>query len=451
MYFQTQIASALARVRQTAAPIVSMSQAAHLLLLLIPFVLFRVWSSLRWGITTDGDGAAELGVVLGNYWIGDTTLDLLTETGGIIIVNQFLADRGTQLLYPLLISLHGPVGWNLETHILVLNTFLGATMVTGSYYVGLRLSGKTYAVLVALLSCSLTPLYGISRAAVVDNLFYAMLPLVLLTLINWLRHRTSTRLLLMTGTFILFLTTRPESAIVVLMVLVVVTWDFLYNRFSLRTAITSVTVVAVLTTIGGLMYLSSPPNSTLDCRVGVTRSLGPRCTHPIFSRAHLAWGLSASSQTLLNTGGTELDRILYHYDDLLRAEELRREEVTWVMSLDAIDVIAQNPLQHFAKIPLRALLFLFPWTYQDWSLRHIAYEAVYTLFLVGGMLLLLRHGWKQLIVRAILAVPLSILLFLSTYGIDNDLKHRNGIFVALHLIAPLGYFLPSRNTDIDHG
>ena len=76
---------------------------------------------------------------------------------------------------------------------------------------------------------------------------------------------------------------------------------------------------------------------------------------------------------------------------------------------------------------------------------------MYTLFLVGGMLLLLRHGWKQLIVRAVLAIPLSILLFLSAYGVDNDLKHRNGIFVALHLIAPLGYFLPSRDTDIDHG
>ena len=429
MYFQTQIASVLARVRQSAAPIVS----------------------LRWGITTDGDGAAELGVVLGRYWIGDTTLGLLTETGGIITVNAFLADRGTQLLYPLLISLQGPIGWSLETHILVLNTFLGATMVTGSYYVGLRLSGKTYAVLVALLSCSLTPLYGISRAAVVDNLFYAMLPLVLLTLINWLKHRTSTHLLLMTGTFVLLLSTRPESAIVLLMVLAVVTWDFLCNRFSLRTAIASVTVVAVLTTIGGLVILNSSSNSTLDCRLGQTRSLGPRCTHPIFSRAHLAWGLSASSQTLLNVGGTELDRLLYHYDDLLRAEQLQSEEVTWVMSLDAIDVIAQNPLQHFAKMPLRALAFLFPWTYQPWSLRHVGYEAVYTLFLVGGMLLLLRHGWKRLIVRATLAIPLSILLFLSAYGIDNDLKHRNGIFVALHLIAPLGYFLPSRDIDIDHG
>jgi len=449
MYFQTQIASVLARVRQSAAPIVSMSRAVHLLLLLIPFVLFRVWLSLRAGIILDGDGAAQVGELLGRYWTGEATWEQITGTGGV--VNLFLADRGTQLLYPLLISLQGPIGWSLETHILVLNTFLGATMVTGSYYVGLRLSGKTYAVLVTLLSCSLTPLYGISRWAVVDNLFYAMLPLVLLTLINWLKHRTSTHLLLMTGTFVLLLSTRPESAIVLLMVLAVVTWNFLCNRFSLRTAIASVTVVVVLTTIGGLVILNSSSNSTLDCRLGQTRSLGPRCTHPIFSRAHLAWGLSASSQTLLNVGGTELDRLLYHYDDLLRAEQLGREEVTWVMSLDAIDVISQNPLQHFAKMPLRALAFLFPWTYQPWSLRHVGYEAVYTLFLVGGMLLLLRHGWKRLIVRATLAIPLSILLFLSAYGIDNDLKHRNGIFVALHLIAPLGYFLPSRDTDIDHG
>jgi hypothetical protein len=44
-------------------------------------------------------------------------------------------------------------------------------------------------------------------------------------------------------------------------------------------------------------------------------------------------------------------------------------------------------------------------------------------------------------------MPLAIWLFLSAYLIDNDLKHRNGVLVALNLVAPLGYAERRRHAD----
>lgn len=112
------------------------------------------------------------------------------------------------------------------------------------------------------------------------------------------------------------------------------------------------------------------------------------------------------------------------------------------MSMDALATIRENPAWYVLKIPLRGLAIMFPWVYQPWSIAHVVYEAVYTLFISLGLVLLLWRGRLGLPVALVVTIPLAIWLFLAAYAIDNDLKHRNGILVALNLVAPLGYVKP---------
>jgi len=145
-----------------------------------------------------------------------------------------------------------------------------------------------------------------------------------------------------------------------------------------------------------------------------------------------------SAATLFNRGQREGEREL---DRLSSQFDLQMDPSQYQRSLDGIKVIKANPVWYFLKIPLRGLALLFPWTYQLWSRPHIVYEAMYTIFLTTGFVLLVRRGTPATPLLVLVAIPLSILCFLSVYGIDNDLKHRNGVLVGLNLIAPLGYFL----------
>ena len=159
-----------------------------------------------------------------------------------------------------------------------------------------------------------------------------------------------------------------------------------------------------------------------------------------------------SSQTLLNKGGAEFDRLQSSYSRLVgdaSFQGLSTDELSYVMSSEAIPVIQSNPLWYVMKIPIRGLALLFPWTYQPWSLPHVLYEAAYTIFLFIGLILLIRRGGFQVQQLVLLAIPFTIWLFLSSYGIDNDLRYRNGMLVGLNLIAPLGYFLASHPPRID--
>ena len=158
-----------------------------------------------------------------------------------------------------------------------------------------------------------------------------------------------------------------------------------------------------------------------------------------------------SSQTFLNppapwpTG--ELDRQQERYDAKLLA--LTDDELSYLVSIDSLEVIRSNPLWYLLKIPIRSLALLFPWTYLPWSLPHVLYEAVYTIFIAIGIVLLMRRGTFQMPLFVLLVICLSIWFFVSAYGIDNDLRYRNGMLVGLNLIAPLGYFLASHPPRID--
>jgi hypothetical protein len=79
----------------------------------------------------------------------------------------------------------------------------------------------------------------------------------------------------------------------------------------------------------------------------------------------------------------------------------------------------------------------------------VLYEAVYTIFIAIGIVLLMRRANFQMPLLVLLAICLSIWFFVSVYGIDNDLRYRNGMLVGLNLIAPLGYFLASNPPRID--
>ncbi len=413
---------------------------APLILILCVFIPLRVFLIWKHGVTVAGDGAPEAGQALGQFWLGHIPFAELASDSS---VRAFLMGRRSQLLYPVLISFQGPIGWSIEFHILVLNTMLGAILVIASYFTALRLRGKPYAVLVALLMCSVTGLYWIQRYAVVDNLFHAMLPVVALAVLGWQSHKSFKTLVLMILAFVGFALTRPESMVVILAVLIVFFWNVLRGFFSRRVCGTVLLLSTVAVTGGTIVVVGSSP------------ALQER----LLSQPHIGWGLGMSANTFLNRGTTEFDALQSRYADLLKVldstyvGQLSLEDHATMMGRDAIVVIRANPLWFLLKIPLRALAFLFPWTYQPWSLPHRAYEALYTLFVAGGLVLLIRRARPNAPVLALAAIPLAIWLFLSVYGIDNDLKHRNGLLVALNLIAPLGYFLDPRSRPgvVSHG
>ena len=380
--------------------------------------------------------------MLGRFWLGELTFEqLLGPDGGFGV---FLRNRSSQLLYPLLISSQPIIGWALETHVLVLNTILGSILVIASYGVGLRLHGKSYAVLVSLLTCSLTPLYWIARLGLVDNLFYAALPVFALTVITWLGNHTVKNLALMilgTGALVL---SRPESLLVIGFVVQVFVWTFLRRYFSRRTVAAALLLSVATAAIGTILFVRSSP--TFQTR--------------LLSISSVSWGLVLSAETLFNREQKEFDRVTTKYGAIQNAEQLRLYPENFIrpgktepylvsrdfnlsyrMSTDAIAIIKARPLWYLLKIPLRGLALLFPWTYQLWSRPHILYEAVYTIFLMTGFVLLVRRGTPDTSLLVLVVIPLSIWCFLSMFGIDNDLKHRNGILIGLNLIAPLGYFL----------
>ncbi len=374
---------------------------------------------------------------IGRFWLGELTLDQLVGSsavvtdaargGDIAAAHDFMTERSSQLLYPL--SFQELIGWDIETHLLVLNTTLGAILVIASYFTALRLHSKPYALLVALLMCSLTPLYWIASYGIVDNVFYAMLPLFALSVVNWCHAKTGRALTFMTlgtGAFVL---TRPESIFVVLSVLFVLTWHYL-RRYHSPKFLVGVLSISLATVVVGTMVVVSSSSS-------IRRT--------VLSRGHISWGLATSANTLFNREGTEFDRMRIRYSDIQIAELLPTDDLSYLMSRDAIAVIKADPLWYLLKIPLRGLALLFPWSYQPWSLPHVLYEGIYTIFLTGGVVLLIRRGGRHMPLQLLLAIPTTIWLFLSVYGIDNDLKHRNGVFVALNLIAPLGYFLVPRS------
>ena len=478
--------SQLSWIQRVASRFLASSHVTHVVSILLVFIPLRVFVSLRGGIVPSGDGVVVTGVELGRVWLGETTLGQLFSDGGVPTV--FLSERMTQLFYPLLISLQGPIGWSIETHLFVLNTLLGVCLIVGSYYTALRLGNKAYAFLAAFLMCSLTPLYWIARFGIVDNLFYAMIPLFGLSVINWYQKKTRRSLTLMLFGFIAFAFTRPEALLAVLAVASVLAWDFLRRYWSRRLllggaflALGTVCAVAIVALNSAPVLMmpvifqdrddaailinasdfdpaihvraSSPEVRELLCWTRETDKcrVPPSFQGALLSTMHISLGLMTSSQTFLNppapwpTG--ELDRQQERYNAKLLA--LTGDELDYLISIDSLEVIRSNPLWYLLKIPIRSLALLFPWTYQPWSLPHVLYEAVYTIFIAIGIVLLMRRANFQMPLLVLLAICLSIWFFVSVYGIDNDLRYRNGMLVGLNLIAPLGYFLASNPPRID--
>lgn len=398
-----------------------------------------------------GDGT-DAGLMVGRFWLGELTFKQLMAPDAAAGV--FLRHRSSQLLYPLLISPQPLIGWNIQTHVLVLNTILGAILVMASYAVGLRLHGKSYAVLVALLTCSVTGPYWVARWGLVDNLFYAAIPLFALSAITWLRHRTVKTLALMfLGTATLAVT-RPESMLIIGFVALVFVWTFLRQYFSRRAVAVALLLSLVTAAIGTTFFLRS------------SASLQKK----LLSTSNISWGLALSAATLFNRGQEEFDQVVRKYTAIQNTEQLRLMrarmavdgeaqprlisvdfDLPYRMSTDAIGIIKAHPFWFLLKIPIRGVALLFPWTYQLWSLPHVLYEAAYTIFLTVGFVLLVRRGTPETSLLVLVAIPLSILCFLSVFGIDNDLKHRNGILIGLNLIAPLGYCLhPRAKRRVNH-
>ncbi len=481
-----RVSSQLSWIQRVASRFLASSHVTHVVSILLVFVPLRVFVSLRGGIVPRGDGVVVAGVQLGRVWLGETTLEQVFSGASVPAV--FLRERMTQLLYPLVLSLQGPIGWSLETHLLVLNTLLGVCLIVGSYYTALRLGDKAYALLVAILMCSLTSLYWVARFGIVDTLFYAMIPLFGLSVINWYQERTRKSLTLMLFGFVAFALTRPEALLAVLAVASVLAWDFLRRYWSRRLllggaflALGTVCAVAIVALNSAPVLMmpvifqdrddaailinasdfdpaihvraSSPEVRQLLCLTRETDKCGvpPSFQGALLSTMHISLGLMTSSQTFLNppapwpTG--ELDRQQERYDAKLLA--LTDDELSYLVSIDSLEVIRSNPLWYLLKIPIRSLALLFPWTYLPWSLPHVLYEAVYTIFIAIGIVLLMRRGTFQMPLFVLLVICLSIWFFVSAYGIDNDLRYRNGMLVGLNLIAPLGYFLASHPPRID--
>ena len=481
-----RVSSQLSWIQRVASRFLASSHVTHVVSILLVFVPLRVFVSLRDGIVPEGDMVVPTGVQFGRVWLGEITLGQAFADGGFPA--ELLKERATQLLYPLLISLQAPIGWSLETHLLVLNTLLGVCLIVGSYYTALRLGDKAYALLVAILMCSLTSLYWVARFGIVDTLFYAMIPLFGLSVINWYQERTRKSLTLMLFGSIAFALTRPEALLAVLAVASVLAWDFLRRYWSRRLllggaflALGTVCAVAIVALNSAPVLMmpvifqdrddaailinasdfdpaihvraSSPEVRELLCWTRETDKCGvpPSFQGALLSTMHISLGLMTSSQTFLNppapwpTG--ELDRQQERYNAKLLA--LTGDELDYLISIDSLEVIRSNPLWYLLKIPIRSLALLFPWTYQPWSLPHVLYEAVYTIFIAIGIVLLMRRGNFQMPLLVLLAICLSIWFFVSVYGIDNDLRYRNGMLVGLNLIAPLGYFLASHPPRID--
>lgn len=411
--------------QRTISRFVAATSVVHLPLIVSGFVVLRLFVALRDGVELAGDNASGMGADLGRFWVGELTWNDLLNTG---YSGSFLRQRSSQLLYPLLLSLHRPLGVDLSTQVLLVNTLLGGVLIAASYAVGRRLCGKTCAVLVALLMCSITGLYWIGRFAIVDNVFYAMIPLAALSVLNWDRRATRMSIVLMCVAFAALVLTRPESAFVVLSLAVVVIWCRVRRSWSR---------VATLAALGAVFAAAAV------AAVAVV-SYSPSVRATLFTRAHVAWGLAGSAHTLLNRNSVEFDALLAHYTSGRYPDV---DEMHYRMSMDAIETIRANPAWYVTKVPLRGLALIFPWTYRPWSIPHVAYEALYTLFVVTGLILLLRRGRLGLSVALLVAMPVAIWLFLSAYLIDNDLKHRNGLLVALNLVAPLGYFDRRRAGD----
>ena len=481
-----RVSPQLSWIQHVASRFLASSHVTHVVSILLVFVPLRVFVSLRDGIVPEGDMVVPTGVQFGRVWLGEITLGQAFADGGFPA--ELLKERATQLLYPLLISLQAPIGWSLETHLLVLNTLLGVCLIVGSYYTALRLGDKAYALLVAILMCSLTSLYWVARFGIVDTLFYAMIPLFGLSVINWYQERTRKSLTLMLFGSIAFALTRPEALLAVLAVASVLAWDFLRRYWSRRLllggaflALGTVCAVAIVALNSAPVLMmpvifqdrddaailinasdfdpaihvraSSPEVRELLCWTRETDKCGvpPSFQGALLSTMHISLGLMTSSQTFLNppapwpTG--ELDRQQERYNAKLLA--LTGDELDYLISIDSLEVIRSNPLWYLLKIPIRSLALLFPWTYQPWSLPHVLYEAVYTIFIAIGIVLLMRRGNFQMPLLVLLAICLSIWFFVSVYGIDNDLRYRNGMLVGLNLIAPLGYFLASHPPRID--
>lgn len=414
-------------VRRVALKFLAANSLIQLISILSVFIPLRVLLSFKNGIVTQGDGAVEAGLSLGQFWVGEVGFKQLVNPREPF--GEFLSIRTSELLYPFLISPQKLVGWDIHTYLLVLHSALGSTLVIAAYFTASRLQGKSSGVLVALLMCSLTALYWIARFGIIDNLFYAMLPLFALSVINWYRDKTGMNLTLMILGIGAFALTRPESVLVILSVALILAGDFLRRFFSPK-AMAGVLFLIVAAGAIATMFLVS---------------LSPSLRKSVLSRSHVAWGLATSANTLFNRGTIEYEGLRFRYDQIRQAENLNNEGLAYRMSTDAIVVIKAHPLRYLLKIPLRGLALLFPWTYQPWSLPHIVYEAVYTILLMAGLVLLIRRGNLETPLLVLLVIPLSIWLFLSAYGIDNDLKHRNGILVGLNLIAPLGFFVTPRS------
>lgn len=406
-------------VQRLTSAFLTASSRTQIILILSGFIPLRLFLSLKNGIVPEGEGTP-VGVKLGQFLLGQLTFDQLMDPDKGI--GGFLRERSSQLLYPLLVWPQPIIGWDLRTYLLVLNTMLGAVLVIASYAVGLRLRGKPYAVLVALLMCSLSSLYWIARWGLVDNVFYAAIPLFALSVIAWLHHKTvKTLALMILGTGALALT-RPESVFMIALVAQVFVWKFFRQYFSRRAVASALLLSLATAAIGAIVLVKS----------------SPRVQRTLLSTSSVSLGLAMSAATLFNRGQTDGEREL----DLLMSQfDLQMTPNPYQRSLDAIKVIKANPVWYILKIPLRGLALLFPWTYQLWSLPHVLYEAMYTIFLAAGAVLLVRRGTSDTSLLVLVAIPLSVLCFLSVYGIDNDLKHRNGVLVGLNLIAPLGYFL----------
>lgn len=310
--------------------------------------------------------------------------------------NWFWDYRPTQILYPILLSPIHLFHLDANGYVFAMHLFAACLMVYMAYLIGEEICGNGG---ICAVFTALNPFpIMFFNWMLTDTVYYALLFVFVLESIKAWQSKSNNTVPMA----IVLLLLKPEA-------IAPVTASFLFYAYHHNRRLIVVTAVFPVMFVA-LMFNANFRNKVL-------------------SHTHIAHGLWLSTRTWANPHGLEQTRAYTNMPDVTKLE----------MSKDGITYIKERPHFYIARAVVRFTAVLFPWAYRGWEGFWTMKEIVITMFTFLGFLYYVFLCPYNIPSRGIFWTTLSMLVFVSFYVNDGNLRFRVPIQNMMFLLSPLGW------------
>ncbi len=340
---------------------------------------------------------------------------------------QILRYRPTQLLYPILLSPIHLFHLKEQKYVYLLHSALTLGTLVFVYLSGKRLHSKAAGLLAALLIANHNDMVFWFVWMFTEYLYYFLISLFVYLVICVFQSFSLKKFLGLTAYFVLLFGTKPEAIAPFFPVFLTGVYLILLSKnFTPKKARN---YIASSLVIGAALFF-------------VTLGVSNGFRHKVFSHLHIAHGLWLSTHTGEKLNEAEQGVAYTALSQWVENKSfVTLQDMQEAMSYEGIRLIQQDPVKHLKHIGNRFLATLYTWKFSSgWSKEMKLNDAIYTLFITSGSLLLvLLYSMNRLEVKVLFSSTFCMLLFVAIYHLDGDYKFRLPIHILLTILGVAGW------------